>query len=225
MRRPAGRQGYGDYVMKPDLSTLRRVPWLEGTAMVLCDLIDHHTHKPVPHSAAPDPEGADCPAKELGLRADDGDRARVLPVRAELSTIRPSGYRDLTPISGYNEDYHILQTTKEEHVMRPVRNHALRGRRAGRKLQGRGRDRPGRAQHPLCRSAACADHHTIAKQAVKEIAWANGHSVTFLPKWNAGQGRFAAHVHQSLWSGKAPAFRDENGELPCPQLMRLMWRA
>ncbi|NBQ49937.1 MAG: hypothetical protein EBU35_04750 [Marivivens sp.] len=42
--------GYGDYVMKPDLGTIRPVPWLEGTAMVLCDLIDHHTHKEVEHS-------------------------------------------------------------------------------------------------------------------------------------------------------------------------------
>ena len=44
------RHGYGDYVMQPDLSTLRRVPWLEGTAMVMCDVLDHHTHKDVPHS-------------------------------------------------------------------------------------------------------------------------------------------------------------------------------
>ena len=43
-------KGYGDYVMKPDLSTLRRLPWLEGTVMVLCDIIDHHTHEPVPHT-------------------------------------------------------------------------------------------------------------------------------------------------------------------------------
>ena len=42
--------GYGDYVMKPDLSTLRRIPWLEGTALVLCDVLDHHTHKDVPQS-------------------------------------------------------------------------------------------------------------------------------------------------------------------------------
>ena len=42
--------GYGDYVMKPDLATLRRVPWLPGTALVLCDLLDHHTHEEVPHS-------------------------------------------------------------------------------------------------------------------------------------------------------------------------------
>ena len=42
--------GYGDYIMRPDLSTLRRVPWLDGTALVLCDVLDHHTHEEVPHS-------------------------------------------------------------------------------------------------------------------------------------------------------------------------------
>ena len=42
--------GYGDYVMKPDLATLRPMPWLEGTVMVLCDVLDHHTHEDVPHS-------------------------------------------------------------------------------------------------------------------------------------------------------------------------------
>jgi glutamine synthetase len=60
--------GYGDYVMKPDLSTLRRVPWLEGTAMVLCDLLDHHTHKPVPQSPRQILKGADRAAEGAGLR-------------------------------------------------------------------------------------------------------------------------------------------------------------
>ena len=44
------QSGYGDYVMKPDLTTIRRIPWLEGTAMVLCDVLDHESHKPIPHS-------------------------------------------------------------------------------------------------------------------------------------------------------------------------------
>ncbi|MGO8381529.1 glutamine synthetase, partial [Rhizobium ruizarguesonis] len=43
-------KGYGDYTMKPDLATLRRIPWLEGTALVLCDMLDHHTHEEVAHS-------------------------------------------------------------------------------------------------------------------------------------------------------------------------------
>ena len=42
--------GYGDFVLKPDLTTLRRIPWLEGTALVLADVLDHHHHDPVPHS-------------------------------------------------------------------------------------------------------------------------------------------------------------------------------
>ena len=43
-------KGYGDFVLKPDMSTLRRIPWLEGTALVLCDVLDHHTHAELPHS-------------------------------------------------------------------------------------------------------------------------------------------------------------------------------
>src|SRR5271156_5897835 len=31
-------QGYGDFVMRPDLSTLRPVAWQPGTAMLLADL-------------------------------------------------------------------------------------------------------------------------------------------------------------------------------------------
>jgi glutamine synthetase len=78
-------KGYGDYVMKPDLSTLRPVPWLEGTAMVLCDLIDHHTHEPVPHMRrAQILKKRRLRAEGHGLDADDGNRTGVLPVREEL---------------------------------------------------------------------------------------------------------------------------------------------
>ena len=34
--------GYGDFTMLPDPNTLRRIPWLEGTALVLGDVCDHH---------------------------------------------------------------------------------------------------------------------------------------------------------------------------------------
>ena len=34
-------KGYGDFVVKPDLGTLRRIPWLPGTALVLGDVADH----------------------------------------------------------------------------------------------------------------------------------------------------------------------------------------
>jgi glutamine synthetase len=100
--------------MKPDLSTLRPVPWLEGTAMVLCDMLDHHTHEPVPHSPRAVLKKQIARLREMGFDGDDGDRAGVLPVREKLRRDRKGGFRDLEPISGYNEDYHIFQTTKEE---------------------------------------------------------------------------------------------------------------
>jgi glutamine synthetase len=74
--------------MKPDLSTLRPVPWLEGTAMVLCDLIDHHTHEPVPHSPRADAQDAGCARQRHGLHADDGNRTGVLPVRESFDEMR-----------------------------------------------------------------------------------------------------------------------------------------
>src|SRR3972149_4087229 len=40
-------KGYGDFVMKPDMATLRRVPWLPGSALVIADILDHHTHDDV----------------------------------------------------------------------------------------------------------------------------------------------------------------------------------
>ena len=72
--------GYGDYVMKPDLATLRRVPWLEGTALVLCDVLDHHGHGEVPHSPRAMLKRQIARLRELGLAGDDGVGARVLPL-------------------------------------------------------------------------------------------------------------------------------------------------
>ncbi|MEY8838458.1 glutamine synthetase, partial [Cribrihabitans sp. XS_ASV171] len=115
--------GYGDYVMQPDLSTLRPLPWLEGTAMVLCDVLDHHTHEPVPHSPREVLKRQIARAEEMGLTPMMATELEFFLFQGTFDEIRARGYRDLTPISGYNEDYHILQTTKEEHVMRPVRNH------------------------------------------------------------------------------------------------------
>ena len=76
--------GYGDYVMKPDLATLRRTPWLEGTALVLCDVLDHHAPRRRAAFAAGGAEAADRAAEGAGLRGDDGLGARVLPVHRHL---------------------------------------------------------------------------------------------------------------------------------------------
>ena len=199
--------GYGDYVMQPDLSTLRLVPWLEGTAMCLCDVIDHHTHKPVPHSPREMLKKQIARAEALGLTPGMATELEFFLFQGTHDEIAQNGYA-LKPISNYNEDYHIFQTTKEEYVMRPIRNHL---RKMGLPVEGsKGEAEAGQEELNLkyAEALACADNHTLAKHGVKEIAHQHGVAASFLPKWHKDRVGSASHVHQSLWSGGANAFFD-----------------
>ena len=115
--------GYGDYVMKPDLSTIRLLPWIEGTALVLCDILDHHTHEEVAHAPRAMLKKQITRLNAMGLDAKMATELEFFLFEKSFDDIRKDGFQNLEPISGYNEDYHILQTTKEEGVMRPIRNH------------------------------------------------------------------------------------------------------
>jgi glutamine synthetase len=201
------RQGYGDYVLKPDLTTLRPVPWLEGTAMVLCDMEDHHGH-PVAHSPRAVLKQQIARLAKMGFSATMATELEFFMFEKSFEQITKEGFRDLTPISAYNEDYHILQTTKEEAVMRPLRNHLYA---MGVPVEGsKGEAEAGQEELNIkyAEALACADHHTIAKHATKEIAWQQGRAVTFLPKWDHNRVGSSSHVHQSLWKDGKPAFFD-----------------
>ncbi|MEY9829207.1 glutamine synthetase [Sinorhizobium fredii] len=115
-------KGYGDYTMKPDLATLRRIPWLEGTALVLCDVLDHHTHEEVPHSPRAILKKQVARLEAMGFKPFMASELEFFLFDQSYDDARLSGYRDLQLASGYNEDYHIFQTTKEEDVMRAIRN-------------------------------------------------------------------------------------------------------
>ena len=212
--------GYGDYVMAPDLTTIRRLPWLEGTAMVLCDILDHHSHQPVPHSPRQILKRQVAQLKELGYDAMMATELEFFLFEKTVDDIRKSGFRDMVPVSGYNEDYNILQTTKEEGVMRPIRN-GLFG--AGLPIENsKGEAETGQEELNIRYAGAldCADHHTIAKNAIKEIAWQQGHAATFLPKWHHTKVGSSSHVHQSLWKGGNPAFHDASADFGMSELMR-----
>ncbi|EFO28526.1 L-glutamine synthetase [Roseibium sp. TrichSKD4] len=213
--------GYGDYVMKPDLETLRPVPWLEGTAMVLCDVLDHHTHKDVPHSPRAMLKRQIARLAELGFNAKMATELEFFLFEKSFDEVRRDGFRNLEPISGYNEDYHILQTTKEEDVLRPVRNHLYA---AGVPVENtKGEAETGQEELNIKYAAAlnCADYHTISKHAVKEIAWAKGRSVSFLAKWRSDKVGSSSHIHQSLWNEKGEnVFCDPNGDLGMSEVMR-----
>ena len=215
-------KGYGDFVMKPDLATLCRTPWLEGTALVLCDVLDHHHHdlcaQPARH-----PEEADRAAR----RAQDARllrlRARVLSLRRDLRDARArSATADLKTAGTYIQDYHILQTTKEEGVMRAIRK-GLQG--AGIPVENsKGEWGPGQEEINVRYADALemADRHSILKNGVKEIAFGLGKAVTFMAKWDYGLAGSSSHIHASLWdsSGKKPLFFDPKAEHGMSALMR-----
>ncbi len=200
--------GYGDYVMKPDLSTLRPVPWLEGTAMALCDVLDHHTRAPVAHAPREILRHQIARTEAMGFVPIMATELEFFLFQGTHDEIAASGFRDLRPVSRYNEDYHIFQTSKEEPVMRPIRNHL---RTMGVPVEGtKGEAEAGQEELNIryADAMATADHHTLAKHAVKEIAHQLGYAATFLSKWHHDRVGSATHVHQSLWKDGTNAFHD-----------------
>lgn len=214
------QQGYGDYVMQPDLSTLRRIPWLDGTALVLCDLIDHQTHAPVPHAPRQILKEQIARAKAMGFAPMMATELEFFLFEGDYRSLQKDGYSNLVPFNGHNEDYNLFQTTKEEGVMRPLRNHLVA---AGIPVENtKGEAELGQQELNIRFGSAldCADHHTIAKHAVKEIAWQNGCSATFLSKWAADKVGASSHVHLSLWQDGHPSFFDPDADLGMSSVMR-----
>jgi len=213
--------GYGDYTMKPDLSTLRRIPWLEGTALVLCDVLDHHTHAEVPHSPRAVLKRQIARLETMGMKAFMASELEFFLFRDSYEEAQAKGYRDLMPISAYNEDYHIFQTTKEEDVMRAIRN-GLSG--ADIPVENsKGEASAGQEEVNIRYSDALtmADRHSIMKNGIKEIAWSKGRAVSFMAKWHYEAAGSSCHIHQSLWSlGGEPLFYDPKAEHGMSELMR-----
>ena len=214
-------KGYGDYVMKPDLSTLRRVPWLVGTALVLCDMLDHHTHQEIAISPRAILKRQVARAQALGYQPMAATELEFYIFEQSYDALRDGGTDHLTPVSAYNEDYHLFQTTKEEPLMRALRN-GLYG--AGIPVENsKGEAEAGQEEINIRYDAmvTTADFHVITKQATKEIAHALGKSVTFMAKYDHRRAGSSSHVHQSLWTlDGAPAFLDKDAEYGMSALMR-----
>ncbi|PID61191.1 MAG: glutamine synthetase [Gammaproteobacteria bacterium] len=205
--------GYGDHAMKPDLSTLRLAAWTEGAALVLCDVEDHHSHEPIPHAPRSMLRKMVARLGELGYRCNAATELEFFLYRESYEEARDKQYRDLEPISPYNEDYHLFQTATEEPVMRRLRNtlHA-----AGVPVEStKGEAERGQEELNIRYTDALdmADNHSIAKHAVKEVAWQAGRSATFLSKTHEGSVGSSSHIHQSLIDVDGePAFFDADAE-------------
>lgn len=194
-------RGYGDFHVSPDLSTLRVATWLDRTAMVLCDLYQRDSHALVEQAPRSVLRRQMARAAELGCEAMAGSELEYYLFQDSYRKAAASGYSGLTPAGWYLEDYHLLQGTREEAINGAVRRHLGR---SGIPVEG-SKGEWGKGQHELNLRYApvleMADRHILMKQCFKEVADAQGISVTFMAKYDAAQAGSSCHVHMSLWSG------------------------
>jgi glutamine synthetase len=203
-------RGYGDFVLKPDLATLRPVPWQEGTAMVLCDLAWE--------------DGSDVLASprqilrrqlarlaEHGWSANAGTELEFMVFRETYESAWHKAYRDLDPANLYNVDYSMLGTARIEPLIRRIRN-AMEG--AGLAVENsKGECNFGQHEINFHYSDALrtADDHAIYKNAAKEIAAQEGMAISYMAKFDEREGS-SCHIHFSLADGDGRnAFAGDQG--------------
>jgi len=208
-RATSWERGYGDFAIKPDLATLRRIPWLPATALVLGDVVDHHGAL-VPHAPRSILKRQIARLAELGYVAKMASELEFYIFDDSYDAARQKVYRGIKPAGWYTEDYHIFQTTKEETLARAIRN-GMDG--AGIPVESsKGEWSPGQAEINLvyAEALAMADRHVIFKNGVKEIAFAQGKSVTFMAKYAFDAAGSSCHIHGSLWEAASdrPLFHD-----------------
>ncbi len=201
-------QGYGDFELVPDLTTLRRLPWLEATALVLCD-VAWHDGSPVQPSPRQVLRAQVERAAALGFTPMLGSELEFYLLKQTYEEAHAMHYRGLTPSVPYILDYHILATTYDEPFIRQIRNgmHA-----AGIRVEtSKGEAWPGQQEvnFRFADALTMADNHAIYKNGAKEIAHLNGCSITFMAKPDHTWIGNSCHIHSSLWHHGEPAFADD----------------
>ena len=191
-------RGYGDMKMVPDLATWRVLPWLPKTALVFCDV---YTEEGEPIEEAPRwvLKRQLERARKRGWQVQTASELELYLFRESFDEARQKRYQGLTPVSNYLEDYHILQTSKEEPLVRAIRNHMEAARvpvEFSKGEWGKGQEEINLRYAP---ALEMADRHVLYKHGVKEIAWQQGSSVTFMAKYDMGAAGSSFHLHSSVW--------------------------
>src|SRR5881398_1490368 len=202
-------RGYGDFHLLPDMETLRRVPWLEGTALVLCD-VAWEDGAPVVASPRQVLRAQVERARAAGLEPMVGSELEFYLLKESYAEAHANHFRNLTPSVPYILDYHVLATTYDEGLIRQIRNGMVG---AGIPVESsKGEAWPG--QHEInfrfADALTMADNHVVYKNGAKEIAHANGCSITFMAKPDASWIGSSCHIHSSLWRDGESAFAGES---------------
>ena len=218
--------GYGDVHLTPDLATLRKLSWLDRTALVICDAQLEPGHDPVTVAPRSILRRQLERLRSHGFEAMAGSELEYFLYRTSYMDAARNGYRDLAKVGWYREDYHLLQMSRTEDLNGAYRRHLAASGVPVESSKGEF----GKSQHELNIRYApvleMADRHLLLKQAVKEISDQLGCSATFMAKPYAAEAGSSSHLHVSLWTspnGQSTNAFPGNGDLSgiaCSDLFR-----
>ena len=215
-------QGYGDMLARADWATARVVPWVDRTAMVMCDLVDVSTGDLIEVAPRTALHRQVAAAAAMGFLPMGASEIEFYLFRDSYDEAHAKDYRGLVPHGPWVEDYHVLQTTKDEYVIGAIR----------RGLEGAGvpvefsKGEAGRGQHEInleyTTAVEMADRNAVYKLGAKEIAHSFGRSVTFMAKYDFDDTGSSCHIHSSLWSpdGRTPLFDDHDAPFGMSETFR-----
>ena len=201
-------RGFGDFELVPDFATLRRIPWQEATALVLCD-VAWHDGQPVLPSPRQVLRAQVERARALGFEAMFGSELEFYLLKETFAEAHAKHYQDLTPSVPYNLDYHVLATSYDEGFIRAVRTGM---KAAGIRVESsKGEAWAGQQEinFRFADALTTADGHVIYKNGIKELAQQHGCSVTFMAKPDHRWIGSSCHIHSSLWRDGRNAFEAE----------------
>lgn len=197
--------GFGDFELRPDLDTLRILPWQTASALVICDLF-RTDGSPVAEAPRSVLRRQLDRLRRLGLTCQCATELEFYLFNQTFEAAAASGYRDLAPSSDYRIDYHLMQPTRDEPLMRAIRN----GMTAADVPVESSKGEWSRGQHEInfthAEPLTTADRHVLFKQGVKEMAAQHGKAVTFMAKYAPSEAGNSCHIHLSLWRRGSNAF-------------------
>ncbi len=206
--------GYGDWIGREVWETTRILPWLESTAIVLCDAIDDETDEEIPVSPRTMLKRQVARAASMGLRVKAGTEFEFYVLSDSFEDLSQKGYNDVERVGYYNEDYHLLQATKLEPLYRQIRNQMTQARIPIEFSKGEAAPSQHEINIRYDDVLESADRSVLFKHGAKEIAWQNGYGLTFMAKPYAEWTGSSGHLHMSVWdaTGSEALFHTEGAE-------------
>ncbi|MAT13914.1 MAG: glutamine synthetase [Planctomyces sp.] len=214
--------GYGDFHLLPDLTTLRRAAWLDKTSLILCNLQNDATHAPVHEAPRSLLNHQIAMAEAAGFQAKAGSELEYYLFNDSYRQAHEKNFQKLQTAGWYIEDYHMLQGAREESFNGAVRRYLSQSGVTVECTKGEW----GTGQHELNVKyddiLKMADNHAIYKQCLKETADRMGVSVTFMAKFETNWAGSSSHIHLSLWKDGTNAFsgKDKFGPIACSETFR-----